>query len=140
MFRQTLDAGGIYAGVGVHGSGMTALQYRRALGANTEDIELNIETPQTVRLEKRGDTFTLFLSMKGEPLHQVGASVTMHLEEPFYVGLGAVSHDVSTTDEVRFSNVTVQVPAQAKVSLYSTLRTIQTEDQFRRAMVIRSVP
>src|SRR5580698_4289542 len=148
MFRQTLDAGGIYAGVGVHGSGMTALQYRRALGANTEDIELNIEAPQTVRLEKRGDTFTLFLSMKGEPPHQVGASITMHLEEPFYVGLGAVSHDVSTTDEVRFSNVTVQArapdvpaaPAQAKVSLYSTLRTIQTEDQFRRAMVIRSVP
>jgi Tol biopolymer transport system component len=68
----------------------------------------------------------------------------MHLEEPFYVGLGAVSHDVSTTDEVRFSNVTVQplvaALADAKVSLYSTLRTIQVEDQFRRAMVIRTVP
>ena len=31
----------------------------------------------------------LFVSMQGEPLHQVGASTTMHLEEPFYVGLGA---------------------------------------------------
>ena len=144
MFRQTLDAGGIYVAAGAHGSGMTALQYRRELGANTEDIELNIDAPQTVRLEKRGDTFTLFLSMKGEPPHQVGASITMHLEEPFYVGLGAVSHDVGTTDEVRFSNVTVQPPAaalaDAKVSLYSTLRTIQVEDQFRRAMVIRTVP
>lgn len=144
MFRQTLNAGGIYVAAGAHGSGMTALQYRRELGANTEDIELNIDAPRTVRLEKRGDTFTLFLSMKGEPLHQVGASITMHLEEPFYVGLGAVSHDVSTTDEVQFSNVTVQPPAaalaDAKVSLYSTLRTIQVEDQFRRAMVIRTVP
>jgi WD40-like Beta Propeller Repeat len=146
MFRQTLDGGGVYAGVGVHGSGMTALQFRRELAANTEDIELNIDAPQTVRLEKRGDTFTLFVSMKGEPLHQVGASVTMHLEEPFYVGLGAVSHDVATTDEVRFSDVMVQTrealdaPDQSKISLYSTLRTIQTDDQFRRAMVIRSVP
>jgi TolB protein len=144
MFRQTLDAGGIYAAVGVHGSGMTALQYRRALGANTEDIELNIDAPQTVRLEKRGDTFTLFLSMQGEPLHQVGASVSMHLEAPFFVGLGAVSHDISTTDEVQFSKVTVQplapASAETKISLYSTLRTIQTEDQFRRAMVIRTVP
>ena len=144
MFRQTLDAGGIYVAAGAHGSGMTALQYRRELGANTEDIELNIDAPRTVRLEKRGDTFTLFLSMKGEPPHQVGASITMHLEEPFYVGLGAVSHDVSTTDEVQFSNVTVQplaaALADAKVSLYSTLRTIQVEDQFRRAMVIRTVP
>lgn len=144
MFRQTLDAGGIYVAAGAHGSGMMALQYRRELGANTEDIELNIDAPRTVRLEKRGDTFTLFLSVKGEPPHQVGASITMHLDEPFYVGLGAVSHDVSTTDEVQFSNVTVQplaaALADAKVSLYSTLRTIQVEDQFRRAMVIRSVP
>jgi hypothetical protein len=144
MFRQTLDAGGVYAAVGVHGSGMTALQYRRALGANSEDIELNIDTPRTVRLEKHGDTFTLFLSMRGEPLHQVGASVSMHLQEPFFVGLAAVSHEVSTTDKVQFSNVTVQPFAPAttdtKLSLYSTLRTIQTEDQFRRAMVIRTVP
>ena len=129
------------------------MQYRRALGANSEDIELNIEAPKSVRVEKHGDTFILFLSMKGEPLHQVGASVSLHLEEPFYVGLGAVSHDVSTTDRVAFSNVKVasplgisplaaRSPAAAettqKVALYSTLRTIQIEDQFRRAEVIRT--
>ena len=143
MFRQSLDAGGAYAAVGAHGSGMTALQFRRERGANTEDIELNIDAPRTVRIEKRGDTFTLFLSMKGEPLHQVGASVELHLKEPFYVGLGAVSHDVDTTDTVRFSHVTLQSlpPAASSASgqLYSTLRTIQIEDQFRRAMVIRSI-
>jgi (4-O-methyl)-D-glucuronate---lignin esterase len=144
MFRQTLDAGGIYAGVSVHGSGMTALQYRRERGANGEDIELNIPAPKTVRLEKHGDTFTLYLSMNGEPIHQVGASITLHLEEPFYVGLGAVSHDVSTTDKVEFSHVTLQPPestvADAKLILYSTVQTISIEDQFRRAMVIRTVP
>jgi TolB protein len=142
MFRQTLDAGGIYAAVGAHGSGMTALQYRRERGANTQDIELNIEAPRTVRLEKRGDDFTLFLSMSGEPMHQVGASVTLHLKEPFYVGLGAVSHDVNTTDKVEFSHVTlhplVPAPRNAQLALYSTLQTIQIEDQFRRAMVIRT--
>ena len=144
MFRQTLDAGASYAAAGAHGSGMTALQYRPERGANTQDIELNIEAPRTVRIEKRGDTFTLFLSMGGEPIHQVGAAVTLHLKEPFYVGLGAVSHDVNTTDEVVFSQVRLEplAPASkhAKAALYSTLQTIQIEDQYRRAMVIRTMP
>jgi TolB protein len=144
MFRQTLDAGGVYAGAAWHGSGMMALQFRRERGANSEDIELNIDTPKTLRIEKRGDTFTLFLSMQGEPLHQVGAAVTLHLKEPFYVGLGAVSHDVDTTDKVEFSHVTLQsLPAAAKAAnftRYSTLQTISINDQFRRAMVVRTAP
>jgi hypothetical protein len=144
MFRQTLDAGGVYADISVHGSGMTALQYRTDRGANTQDIELNIDTPRTVRLEKRGDTFTLLLSMKGEPLHAIGASIKLHLKEPFYVGLGAVSHDVATTDQIEFSHVTLQPlappPPHTKLALYSTLQTIQTDDQFRRAMMIRTAP
>jgi TolB protein len=144
MFRQTLDAGGVYVGVAQHGSGMMALQFRRQRGSNSEDIEVNIDAPRTVRIEKRGDTFTLYVSMKGEPLHQLGASVALHLEEPFYVGLGAVSHDVNTTDKVEFAHVNLQrtAPAaiQTKQLLYSTLQTISINDQFRRAMVVRSVP
>jgi Tol biopolymer transport system component/catechol 2,3-dioxygenase-like lactoylglutathione lyase family enzyme len=143
MFRQTLDAGGEYVGAAWHGSGLMALQFRRERGLNSEDVELNIDTPRTVRIEKQGDTFTLFLSRKGEPLQQAGASVTLHLKEPFYVGLGAVSHDVNTTDKVEFSHVSLQPPAPAAKnlpsSLYSTVQTISINDQFRRAMVVRSV-
>jgi dipeptidyl aminopeptidase/acylaminoacyl peptidase len=143
MFRQTLDAGAAYAALSVHGSGMPALQYRRERGANTEDIELNIDLPKTIRIEKRGDIFTVFLSAGGEPLHQVGASTRLHLKSPFYVGLGALSHNVDTTDQVQFSHVALQRPSAAKNArpvLYSTLQTIQIEDQYRRATVIRSVP
>ncbi len=144
MFRQALGAGAAYAAVGAHGSGMTALQYRRVRGDDTEDIELNVDAPKTVRIEKRGDTFTLFLSMHGESLHQAGASVTLHLKAPFYVGLGALSHDVATTDKVEFSRVAIEplspLSPASKPVLYSTLLTIQTEDQFRRAMMIRTLP
>jgi Tol biopolymer transport system component len=143
MFRQTLDAGGVYAAASQHGSGMTALQYRLDRGANTQDIELNIDAPQTVRIEKRGETVTMFLSQKGEPLHPVGASITLRLAEPYYVGLAALSHEVDTTDVVEFSHVKLETlsapPQNAKLALYSTLLAIQTEDQYRRAMVVRSV-
>ena len=142
MFRQTLDSGSAYADVGVHGADLTALQYRTERGANTQDVELNIPTPSIVRLEKRGDMFTLLLSTKGEPLHPVGAAIRLHLQEPFYVGIGTVSHDVATTDQIAFSHVSLQplapLPAATKLTLYSTLLTLQTDDQFRRAMMIRT--
>jgi catechol 2,3-dioxygenase-like lactoylglutathione lyase family enzyme len=144
MFRQTLDPGGVYIGLAAHGSGLVALQFRRERGANSADVEVNIEAPKTLRIEKRGDIFTAYVSMKGEPLHPVGATVALHLEEPFYVGLGAVSHDVNTTDTVVFAHVALQAPAPvatgSRTSLYSTLQTISINDQFRRSMVVRSVP
>jgi Tol biopolymer transport system component len=141
MIRQSLDAGSSYAAVAVHGSGMTALQFRRARGANTEDVELNIEAPRTIRIEKRGDTINLLLSMKGEPLHRVGAAVKLHFTEPFYVGLGALSHDTSSVDRVEFSRVSLDAPVNpgdTKLARVATLQTIQIDDQFRRAMVIRT--
>jgi hypothetical protein len=69
MFRQSLDADGVYVDAAQHGSGLTALQYRLAQGATTQDVELDISSPKRLRLEKRGDTITMFLSMGSEPLH-----------------------------------------------------------------------
>lgn len=144
MFRQSLAPGSAYVDAAVHGVGLTALQYRREQGADTADIELTIDAPQTIRLEKRGDVFTLYVSEAGEPLRQVGASMRLHLRSPFYVGLGALSHDVQTTDVIEFSHVGMEplkpLPATAKRVLYSTLQTIEFTDQYRRAVVIRTVP
>lgn len=142
MFRQTLDADSVYADAAQHGSGMTALQYRRAPGATTQDIELNIASPQRVRIEKRGDVITMFLSMHGEPLHQIGASIKLHLEGPFYAGIGVCSHNKDVTEKATFDHVelTSLTPPStpANLVLYSTLQTISIEDNFRRAIVIDS--
>ena len=139
MFRQSLDADGVYADAALHGSGLTALQYRRARGATTQDIELNISSPKRLRLEKRGDTITMFLSMGGEPLHQVGASIKLHFDGPFYVGLGVCSHDAKVVEKAVFSNVEIKTltpSASAKLVLYSTLQTIGIENDSRRATVV----
>ena len=144
MFRQYLAPGSAYVDAALHGVGLTALQYRRERGADTPDIELTLNAPQTLRLEKRGDVFTLYVSEAGEPLHQVGASIHLHLRGPFYVGLGALSHDTQTTDVIEFSHVSVErlkpLPPSIKRTLYSTLQTIEFTDQYRRAVVIRTVP
>ncbi len=144
MFRQSLTPGSAYVDAALHGVGLTALQYRREQGANTPDIELNVGAPQTLRLEKRGDVFTLYVSRPGKRMHQVGACVQVHLRAPFYVGIGALSHDPQTTDAIEFSHVGLErlqpVPARIRRRLYSTLQTIEFTNQYRRAVVIRTVP
>jgi Tol biopolymer transport system component len=142
ILRQTLDADSVYVDAAQHGSGMTALQYRRERGATTQDIELNIDAPRRVMLEKRGDTITMFVSNRGEALHQVGASIKLHLEEPFYAGIGVCSHDKDAVEKATFSHVTVEPPEAiaGQPILYSTLQTIGIEDNFRRALVITSGP
>ena len=142
MFRQTLDAGAVYADAAVHGSGMTALQYRREQGATTQDIELNNASVRRVRLEKRGDTITLYIGNAGEPLHPVGASIKLHLEGPFYAGIGVCAHNKSATEKATFSNVDLSTPPpvspSATLALYSTLQTISIDDTARRATIITS--
>ncbi len=140
MFRQTLDPDSIYADAAIHGSGLTALQYRRDKGDTTQDIEFDIGPPQRLRLEKRGDTITLFLSMHGEPLHQAGASIKLHFDGPFYAGLGVCSHNQHAVEPATFAQVELDPLAPPSAPspkvLYSTLQTISIDNNARQATVI----
>ncbi|HEX8710512.1 MAG TPA: hypothetical protein VF730_01480 [Terracidiphilus sp.] len=140
IFRQTLDADSVYADAALHGVGLTALQYRREKGDTTHDIEFNIGAPQRLRLEKRGDTITLFLSMHGEPLHQAGASIKLHLDGTFYAGLGMCSHNPDAVEQGTFAHVELEPltsPATPSPKvLYSTLQTIAINPDAPQATVI----
>ncbi|HEY1757823.1 MAG TPA: hypothetical protein VGG72_20800 [Bryobacteraceae bacterium] len=141
IFRQTLDAGSPYADAALHGVGLTALQYRRAESGITEGLELNIALPHHLRIEKRGDTFTMYLAAApGAPLHQVGASTQIHLQEPFYVGIGLCSHDPNKTEKAVFSHVTMEKtePLPPPLALYSTLSTIGDDRDARRNEIVFS--
>ncbi len=138
MIRQSLDSDAVYADVAQHGIGLTALQYRPKKGADTKDIELNIASPKTIRLEKRGDELTMFISQHGEKLHNTGAVIKLHFTAPFYVGLGLTAHDAATTDKAVFSHVTLTEPAPlpAKLVTWSTLQTFKIDPGAPTATVI----
>jgi TolB protein len=144
IFRQSLDPDSMYVDAAIHGSGLTALQYRRDKGDTTQDIEFNNGAPQRLRLEKRGDTITLFLSMHGELLHQAGASIRLHFNGAFYAGLGVCSHNQEAVEQATFAHVELQpltAPATpASEVLYSTLQTISIDNNARQATVILTGP
>lgn len=110
MLRQSLDADSAYADASLHGDRMTAIQARTEKGGLTSDVELHFDTPapRRLRIEKHGDTMTMWVSATGEPLHQVAKPMQVHLEGSFYAGLGVCSHDKDVPLTVVFSHVKLE--------------------------------
>jgi hypothetical protein len=138
MFRQSLDSDAVYADAAQHGVGLTGLQYRVASGETTQDIELSTNAPRRLRIEKRGDTITMFASEGGGPLRPVGASIKVALGGSFYAGIGLCSHDADVVESAVFSHVELKTlpPATSQQTiLYSTLETIQADENTRMATV-----
>jgi len=61
-----------------------------------------------IGIEKRGDSFALFVSLEGEPMHQFGPPINLHLDAPFYAGIGFCSHLPDKSDTAVLSNVVLE--------------------------------
>jgi hypothetical protein len=118
VIRQDLDDDSKEIMTALHGAGLIHLAQRPEKGANIKENERieashgtagqNPGTPKRIGIEKHGDFFTLFVSLAGEPMHQVGAPVQLHFEGPFYVGIGFCSHLPATSDTTVLSNVILE--------------------------------
>lgn len=106
MLRQSLDADAPYVDVMVHGEGLISLQYRSEKGGTTKGIDAKAKSPATVRLERKGDLFTLFVKPKDLAEEKVG-EIKLALPDPLYAGLALSSHDPAVSETVHFSNVTL---------------------------------
>ncbi|HEY2434677.1 MAG TPA: hypothetical protein VGI12_18545 [Vicinamibacterales bacterium] len=121
VIRQDLDDDSKEALAALHGAGMIQLGLRAEKNRRITDTEYRIGgrgrpggaspdslvtiTARRIGIEKRGDAFALFVSLEGEPLHPIGPFVTLHLDGPFYVGIGFCSHQPVTLDTAVLSNV-----------------------------------
>lgn len=124
MFRQDLTPGSAYVDVAVHGDGLTSLQFRPAAGAPTQEIRSMVTHPDRVRIERRGNQFTIFAGKRGEVLVSTGPQA-MELTGDVYVGIGVCSHDANVLETAVFSNVQVeQARAPATLQRYRSKITI----------------
>jgi hypothetical protein len=130
VIRQDLEDDSKEAIVALHGAGMIHLAQRPEKGERVQDLEYRIGgrglpggatpdslvtvTARRVGIEKRGDEFALFVSLEGEPMHQFGPPIHLHLDGPFYAGIGFCSHLPDKSDTAVLSNV-VLVNSAGKV-------------------------
>jgi hypothetical protein len=125
VIRQDLDDDSVEVVVAPHGAGLIQLAQRPTKGARVKDIEFRVGSrggrpggaspdslvpimAKRVGLEKRGDSYALFVSLDGEPMHQFGAPITQKIDGPFYVGIGFCSHLPDTLDTAVVSNVVLE--------------------------------
>jgi hypothetical protein len=124
VIRQDLEDDSKEAIVALHGAGMIHLAQRPEKGLRVKDMEYRIggrgipggANPDTlvpvmakrIGIEKRGDSFALFVSLEGEPMHQFGAPIQLHIEGPFYAGIGFCSHLPDKSDTAVLSNVVME--------------------------------
>jgi hypothetical protein len=122
VIRQSLDDDSKEAIVALHGEGMVHLAWGPEKGSRIKDMEYRIgsrggrpggKSPddlviahaRRLGIEKRGDSFALFVSIDGEPMNQFGAPIQLHIDEPFFVGIGFCSHIPDKADTAVLSNV-----------------------------------
>jgi hypothetical protein len=111
MVRQELTAGSAYADVALHGDGLTSLQYRPTAGAQTQEIVSTTKGLARIRIERRGNQFTMYAGKPGEPL-TASAPTTVVLKDPVYVGIGVCSHDANILETAVFSNLQITPAAR----------------------------
>ena len=115
IIRQDLDDNSKEIMVAEHGTGMVHLAQRPEKNDQIKDMQYRIGgsmlpgvMPQRIGIEKRADSFALFISVQGEPMHQFGPPIQLHFDGPFYVGIGFCSHYPDTVDTGVFSNVVLK--------------------------------
>jgi Tol biopolymer transport system component len=140
MVRQNMEGDAAYADVAVHGSGLTSLQFREEKGATTHEVQANVSAPKRVRIERRGDYFTMWVAGADGKFALAGATGKIALAGPFYVGIGVCSHDKDVVEKAAFSKVELkQRPTQgvgAPLKLYSMMEIIEAESLDRRAIYV----
>jgi hypothetical protein len=124
IIRQDLEDDSKEALVGMHGVGMIQLAQRTEKNVRIKDMEYHMagrgrpgsESPDSlvtifakrIGIEKRGDLIALFVSLVGEPMHQFGPPITLHIDGPCYVGIGFCSHLPEKVDTAVLSNVVME--------------------------------
>jgi TolB protein len=137
IIRQGLDTASVYVDVAVHGDGLTSIQYRGVAGDITNEIQSNISAPERVRIEKRGDYFSMSVASGDNPLEFSGGSFKLPITEPFYIGLGLSAHNNDAIETAIFSNVMIEDLVEkpdSEKEVQSTLETIAIASFDRRVV------
>jgi hypothetical protein len=105
IIRQNLDDDSKEAMVALHGAGLMHLAWRPEKGQSLKEMRVDKRNALRIGIEKRADSFAIFISIAGEPMHQLGNNVQLHIDGPFYVGIGFCSHLPDKLDTAILSNV-----------------------------------
>lgn len=105
IIRESLDNNAKYVDIAVHyGDGLTALQYRTAVGGDTEHIPFETLSADFLILERKGDCIIAKVG-KGDSPELLTTEFNIELPATCYVGLFICSHEANIVETGHFSEV-----------------------------------
>jgi TolB protein len=111
IVRRSLDADAPYVDAAVHGDGLTSLQFRRAQGGATAQIESASRGADVIQLERRGNTYIFSAARYGDAYTTREIADFDVGDEP-YIGLFLCSHNPDVIEQAVFRDVRIIRPAK----------------------------
>ena len=138
MVRESLGDDAAHLSAALHGDGLTALQYRKSTGSDTEEIRAEFEAPDILQLERRGDTFILSGARFGKAFEIIETS--LELDSELFAGIYICSHREGVVEKAVFSNVRIIKPIPSDHTPYeqylgSRLEIMDMETGTRRVLM-----
>jgi hypothetical protein len=119
MVRKSLDHDSSYVDGALHGDGLTSLQYRKAQGEDTAQIEMTAaKGADVIQLERRGNVFIFSAAKFGEPFQVAEYKETVDVPEEAYLGLFLSSHNPAVKETAIFRDVRVIRPVKVGFQPY----------------------
>ena len=133
MIREKLDSGARYADAVIHGDGLTSLQFREKENEDTKEIKSDINTPDVIQLERKGDTLIMRAAKTGDPFTETGR-IQMGFKEPAYIGLFVCSHNASVSEKAIFRNLRIDVPQTGSGKANSRIEILDVNSGLRKVI------
>ncbi|MDQ2771633.1 MAG: biopolymer transporter Tol [Bacteroidota bacterium] len=108
IIRQNLEDDAEEVMVARHGAGLLHLAWRPEKNKTMLQMKVPEKSAMRIGIEKRGESYAMFISLNGEPMHQLGDPIKLPFKEPFYVGIGFCSHIPDKVDTAILSNVVLE--------------------------------
>ena len=109
MFRDSLDAGALFADILVTPANGVAFQWRTTPNAVPNNVNVTGHSaPQWVRLVRSGNAFSGYYSSDGVNWIQVGTTQTVGISTGSYAGPAVTAHDDTLLSTATFTNVSLQ--------------------------------
>ena len=117
IVRASLDPRSPHVNACRHGNGISAIQFRRAEGAITEEIHLKPTGTDVLQLERRGGKFIMSAAKFGDTFASQDLD-GIELPDEVYVGLYICAHNNAVVEKGVFTNVRLIRPAKPDFKPY----------------------
>jgi len=117
IIKNSLDPNSKHVNASTHGDGLTSLQYRKAVGADTEEVVSAATSPDVIQLERKGDTYVMSTAKFGEEFTSVTLD-NMQMDNELYIGIYVCSHNPDVSESAIYRNVRIIRPVDPDYTPY----------------------